>query len=224
MTLPFTQSDFIEIFRLYNEATWPVALLLPAFGIACAWLVTSHRPDARRVALVVLGVLWTWTALVYHLDFFARINPAARWFAVVTLAQAALFFIAATRPQRIREPRTPATRAVGLSVMLFALFGYPALGYLAGHWFPALPTFGLPCPTTIFTLGALAYLHDDIPWFYLVVPLGWAVVATFAALQLGMTEDLSLPLAAAATFAVRLLPPRRLPVRAAPLAITMRTP
>ena len=39
-----------------------------------------------------------------------------------------------------------------------ALVAYPVLSAMLGREFPEMPTFGLPCPTTIFTLGLLAFL------------------------------------------------------------------
>ena len=198
MSLPFSASEFLEVFRRYNEATWPAAVVLPLLGLASAWLLQAERRSARRAALVILGSLWAWTAIVYHLAFFAPINAAARWFAILALVQAAMFFYASVRGLPTPPRRVDADRIVGGAIIAFALVLYPALGYLAGHRYPEMPTFGLPCPTTIFTIGVLATLHEELSWKYAIIPLVWAVVGTSAALQLGMVEDLSLPLAAVA--------------------------
>ena len=75
--------------------------------------------------------------------------------------------------------------------MGFALVVYPAIGYGLGHRYPAMPTFGVPCPTTIFTLGLLLFA-DRPPWLVYVVPLLWSAVGSLAALRLGVYEDLAL--------------------------------
>ena len=198
MSLPFTTTEFLEVFRRYNEAMWPAALVLPVLGLICASLILSSHRQARRAALVILGALWSWTAVAYHLAFFAPLNPAAWWFAMFALAQAAMFFYASFGELRLKSVLVDTDRIVGGIIIAFSLVGYPAFAYLAGHRYPEMPTFGLPCPTTIFTLGVLAALHEELSWKYAIIPLSWTVVATSAALQLGMVEDLALPAAAIA--------------------------
>jgi hypothetical protein len=83
--------------------------------------------------------------------------------------------------------------------VFYALIGYPALGWAFGHRYPAAPTFGVPCPTTIFTLGLLLWGLERLPWRVVVVPLLWAGVGTSAAATLGITEDFGLPLAGIVT-------------------------
>jgi hypothetical protein len=203
MTLPFTANEFLRLFRDYNQATWPAAILLPLAGLAAAWLLLSEHAVARRTALLIVAGLWAWTAIAYHLAFFASINPAARVFAVAALLQAAGFTYAGLKAPAPRSRRLDANRALGGALIAFALVVYPIVGYAVGHRYPELPTFGLPCPTTIFTIGVLATLHDELSWRYAVIPLLWAAVGTSAAFQLGMTEDLSLAASALLFIAVR---------------------
>lgn len=47
----------------------------------------------------------------------------------------------------------------------------PSLGVAIGHTYPAQPTFGLPCPTTIFTFGLLLWVRPPVPWSLLVIPV-----------------------------------------------------
>ncbi|HEX6943286.1 MAG TPA: DUF6064 family protein, partial [Gemmatimonadaceae bacterium] len=91
---------------------------------------------------------------------------------------------------------------LGALVILFALVIYPSLGWLAGHRYPAAPTFGLPCPTTVFTFGLMLWAQPALPRRVFIIPVLWSVVATVAAFQLGMVEDFSLPLAAIVASAV----------------------
>ena len=200
MTLPFTAGQFMGVLERYNDMMWPAAILLPAIGLICFGLLFSERASSRRAVLLIVGSLWTWTAVAYHLRFFRAINPAAGWLAMLTLVQAVMFFSAMfdeTRPNR-----RDAGAFIGGTLMMIALLLYPALGYLAGHRYPEMATFGLPCPTTIFTIGVLAWMHDELSWRYAVIPLLWSLVGAIAALELGMVEDLLLPGAAIAFFAL----------------------
>jgi hypothetical protein len=63
---------------------------------------------------------------------------------------------------------------------------------MLGRAFPQIPTFGLPCPTTIFTIGMLAFLSSPFPRYVFAIPIAWALVGTQAALLFGIYEDLGL--------------------------------
>lgn len=202
MRLPFTTEAFFDVFRRYNEAVWPAQWALVALALVV--LVAAHRERgaARRLAPAGLAALWLWMAVAYHARFFTAINPAAWGFAALFVVQALLLARAAARPTALAfAPGAHARGAVGWALVLYALVAYPLLGHRLGHHYPAAPTFGLPCPTTIFTLGVLAWAAPA-PRHLLVVPVLWAIVATSAALQLGVREDLALPLAAACTVAL----------------------
>ena len=99
---------------------------------------------------------------------------------------------------------------LGGLMIVFALVVYPSLGWMLGHRYPASPTFGLPCPTTLFTFGMLLWARPPLPRRVLVIPVLWSLVATSAAVQLGMMEDLSLPLAAIVATLVTFRNERRL--------------
>jgi hypothetical protein len=55
-----------------------------------------------------------------------------------------------------------------------------------------MPTFGLPCPTTIFTIGILAFMISEYPRSVLVVPVLWCLVGAQAAFVLGVAQDMGL--------------------------------
>jgi hypothetical protein len=84
---------------------------------------------------------------------------------------------------------------VGAAFILYGLLIYPLLGYILGHRYPYSPTFGLPCPTTIFTFGLLLWTAPRIPKYLLALPLVWAFIGFTAAFQLGVLEDVMLPVA-----------------------------
>lgn len=208
--MPFTIDEFLDVFRRYNEAVWPaqwILLILALIAVAAAfrarWLT--------RAPAFILAVLWLWTGVVYHLAYFRAINPAAAIFGALFVVQAGIFVWLALRKPAVRftVPRDVAGVLGGLMIV-FALIVYPSLGWLAGHRYPAAPTFGLPCPTTVFTFGLLLWVQPALPRRVLIIPVLWSMVATVAALQLGMMEDFSLPVVAVVASAVVLRRERRI--------------
>jgi hypothetical protein len=83
-------------------------------------------------------------------------------------------------------------RIAGHMLIAYALVGYPLVSAMLGREFPEMPTFGLPCPTTIFTLGMLAFLSAPFPRYVFVIPIAWALIGSQAAFLLGVYEDLGL--------------------------------
>jgi hypothetical protein len=57
-----------------------------------------------------------------------------------------------------------------------------------------MPTFGVPCPTTLYTTGILL-MSGHVRWPLLAIPLAWSIIGGSAALLLGMTPDYALLLA-----------------------------
>lgn len=85
----------------------------------------------------------------------------------------------------------------GVALVVFALVVYPIWSWYAGHSYPYTPTFGLPCPTTLFTVGMLAFVVPSYPRSPLVVPVLWCFVGAQAAFLLGVSQDFALLVAGA---------------------------
>jgi hypothetical protein len=92
----------------------------------------------------------------------------------------------------------------------YALVVYPLIGYAAGQRYPATPTFGLPCPTVIFTFGVLLWATPRIPLRLLVIPALWAMLGISAASAYGITQGYGLPAAAVIACGVALWSKSRL--------------
>lgn len=92
--------------------------------------------------------------------------------------------------------RADASGALALAVIVYSALVYPLIGALTGHGYPGGPTFGVPCPTTIFTFVILMMGDRKVPLYLLIIPVAWALIALSAALSLGIPEDFGLILAA----------------------------
>jgi hypothetical protein len=196
--LPFTSDQFFNVFGAYNEAVWPMQFVLLALALLALAFVAIPRAWSGRAVSAVLAALWTWLALAYHVAFFASINPLAYVFAAVSGAGALAFVWHGVVMRRLQFRLARSARtAAGVALVAFALVAYPAWALYGGHSYPAMPTFGLPCPTTLFTIGVLAFLVPPYPRSVLVVPILWCLVGVQAAFLLAVPQDLGLLVAAA---------------------------
>jgi len=197
MRLPFSREEFFDLFAAYNAALWPaVVVLWVASVLAVVWVVSSQRSHDRWIS-GLLAVHWAWSAVAYHLVFFTRINPAAWLFAAIFLLQAGLLFWSGVIKghltfMTVRTAWTP----IGWLLVVYALL-YPAISAAEHGSILKIPTFGLPCPTTIFTAGLLL-LGASRSGSLTIVPIVWAVVGGSAAFLLGVSADYALPVAGAA--------------------------
>jgi hypothetical protein len=80
--------------------------------------------------------------------------------------------------------------------VVFALVVCPVWSAHAGHRCPATPTFGLPCPTTLFTIGLLDFAVPLTPRSPVFAPLLCCLVGAQAAFLFGVQPDLGLMAAA----------------------------
>jgi hypothetical protein len=193
MQLPFTVEAFYDVFRDYNESVWPAQLLLIGLAIiAIALVVKSHRWSGAGVS-GVLALLWAWVAVAYHYAYFSPINPLAYLFAVISFSGAIIFAWEGVIHQRLRFAWRGGIRSwIGALLVAFSLVIYPVWSWAVGHAYPYLPTFGLPCPTTLFTIGMLAWLVPPYPRSPHLVPILWSFIGAQAAFFLGVPQDLSL--------------------------------
>jgi hypothetical protein len=195
--LPFSAEQFFDVFESYNLAIWPVQLVAYGLGLLAVVLAAGRRPAFGRAVTAVLAAFWLWNGVAYHLLSFSQINGLAVVFGVLFAVQAVLFlWLGVARPTLTFRPRADIRGILGAVFVGYAMVLYPLLGMAQGHIFPRAPVFGVaPCPTTIFTLGLLLWADGRVPRLLLPIPFAWALIATSAALTLGVREDLGLTVA-----------------------------
>jgi hypothetical protein len=211
MQLPFTREQFFNLFLAYNEALWPAVVALWIASTVVARRLSARHQHDRWVSALLVGH-WAWSALAYHVAFFTRINPAAWLFAVLFLAQAVLFFRVGLVQRGLSfAPWGNAWAPLAWGLIVYSL-AYPAINALDHRSLLRIPTFGVPCPTTIFTVGVLM-LATPRRWSLSVVPVIWSAIGGSAAFALGVSADVALPIAgiALAIFSLRRTTPEQLP-------------
>lgn len=188
--LPFSRSEFMDVFSQYNLAVWPMQVVAYALGLAMvAGLWRSSRASDSFIT-VGLAAMWLWTGVAYQWMHFASINRAAIGFGALFVAQGILLLVAAGRGQ-LRFGVHPGRSAwLGWTLMVYAAALYPLLGWLAGDAYPAMPMFGIaPCPLVIFTFGMLLLSTSRVRGWLLAIPAAWSLVGGSAAFLLDVPQD-----------------------------------
>ena len=191
--MPFSAEDFLKLFGQYNEQVWPLQFLLYLLAILVVGLLLLKKENSGRIINSILAFFWLWMGVVYHLIYFSNINLAAYGFAAAFIIQGAVFLRARKKLQY--KLKRGVRMYVGLLFVVFALLVYPYLAFYHGHSFPETPTFGLPCPTVIFTFGVLLFLKEKPRWYVYLIPFLWSLLGFSAAVQLGIKEDFGLVVA-----------------------------
>ena len=195
--LPFTIEQFYSVFVQYNETVWPMQIVLYAVAIAILLLLPRGRPTGSRIISSLLACLWVWTAVTYYFFFFTRISPSGWLIGAVLLAGGLwLGWVGGIKSRIQFGLRRDLLGAIGILLVFYSLVAYPLIGLAIGHRYPAIPTFGLPCPVTIFTVGVLMLATSPVPRSVFVVPALWGLFGgTSATFLLGVYQDAGLLLA-----------------------------
>jgi hypothetical protein len=210
MSLPFSLADFLNVFKNYNQSVFPLQIVFYLVAFLCIYLLFTRNKNATRLISITLAFFWLWMGIVYHIIFFSAINKAAYIFGGLFILQGIMFTGCGLIRKKLSFEYTKSTANIaGIILIAYALIVYPVLGHNLGHAYPYSPTFGLPCPTTIFTFGILLFTNKKMPWHLLIIPLLWSIVGFTAALNLTIYEDTGLLVAGATTFSLLLINNRK---------------
>jgi len=200
MELPFTTEQFLDIFRKYNGDVWPAQIVFIILALAAVYFSIRKTTFSDKVITGILFFFWIWMGIVYHLLYFSTINKVAIVFGALFIIQSLFFLYVGVVKSKLQfQLKGNAYGITGMTLVTFALLFYPILGHRLGHEYPSSPTFGLPCPTTIFTFGILLLSSKRLSLLILFIPFLWSLIGFSAAFKLGMKEDLSLLLAGVAS-------------------------
>lgn len=196
MNIPFTIDQFLGVFEKYNLAVWPMQVFLNLLALIAILFSFKKAGYSDKVIGIILSFFWLWIGIVYHLIFFTSINKAAYLFGILYIIQGLIFLFAVIIKSKLSfKFKSNSYGVIGCIFILYALVIYPILGHFLGHLYPKNPTFGLPCPTTIFTFGLLLWTDKLIPRYILLIPLIWSIIGFGAAVSLNVREDFGLVIA-----------------------------
>jgi Family of unknown function (DUF6064) len=193
MKIPFTSEQFFEVFKNYNQIVFPLQILFYLLGFIIIYFALNPNPKSNKIISLLLALFWFWMGIVYHIIFFSSINKMAYVFGGLFVIQGLLFAVYGVIQNKfIFQFKKDIYGISGMILMIFAMIIYPILGYLFGHIYPFSPTFGLPCPTTIFTFGILLLNQKKCPIWILIIPFVWSIIGFMAVFQFGVLEDTAL--------------------------------
>lgn len=185
----------MEVFKRYNLAMYPLQAIFVVLALVVIFLAVKPTPKSNKLISGILALLWIWMGVAYHLVYFSSINNAAYLFGATFIFQGIQFFyLGVFKNQLSFKFRSDVNGIIGFLILGYALIVYPLAGSLLGHSYPSNPTFGLPCPTTIFTFGILLSSATRLPLTILIIPLLWSTVGFQAAISFGFYEDIGLSL------------------------------
>jgi hypothetical protein len=196
MKTPFTLDQFLEVFNSYNTTVWPMQIVLYLLGLCAIIFIFRKNRFSDRIINSILAFFWLWIGVVYHILFFSTINKAAYLFGILFIIQSILFSIFGVFRESITSQyKKDKYNLPGGIFICYALIIYPLLGYLLGHVYPFSPTFGLPCPTVIFTFGILLFASKRVSYFVVIIPVLWSFIGFSASISFGILEDIGLLIA-----------------------------
>src|SRR6188474_1243680 len=91
MNLPFTIEQFLDVFRKYNIAVWPMQVFFILLALIAVYFSIRSKTYSNRIIVCVLAFFWLWMGIIYHLVYFSRINEAALVFGTLFIIQAIIF-------------------------------------------------------------------------------------------------------------------------------------
>jgi hypothetical protein len=197
LQLPFSRDAFLDVFGVYNTLLWPIAAAL-WIATLLAFIACLRGRPRNAWTFGLLAFQWAWAGIFYHAALFTWINPAAWGFAILFLVEAGLLAWSGTVRARLHlSPNEAApSQTIAYGLIAYGLL-YPLLALIGPDAYPRVPTFGVPCPTTLVTIGFLLLVRPA-PLLVTIVPLVWTAIAGAAAFALGMTVDLALVVAGGA--------------------------
>jgi hypothetical protein len=90
MKIPFTREQFLEVFRKYNTAVYPLQIVFLILAAYVIFLFIRHSRNSGKTVTVILAALWFWMGAAYQIVFFSVINKAAYVFGALFILQSIL--------------------------------------------------------------------------------------------------------------------------------------
>jgi hypothetical protein len=192
MNLTLTLPQLLAVFERYNLAIWPMQVLAYVLGLVALFFALKPSRYSSRIISGILSFLWLWTGIVFFPLYFGPIYTPAYGFGVLFIIQGLVFLASVLKPRLSFGFKGDVYSIVGLLFILYAMIGYPAVGYFLGHIYPHTPPFGLtPCPGTVFTFGLFLLTDKKVPKLFLIIPLLWALGGVLP-VSVGILEDVGL--------------------------------
>ena len=200
MKTPFSAQQFFSVFESYNTAVFPIQIVILTGGLAALILLFSGNRYRHYLLGGILALLWIWTGFIYFLNFFTVIGQAGFVFGILFLLEG-IFLLHVTLRHGIKINYSNSMNdKLAVFFILFGLIIYPLIEVLKGIELARIIILGLPCPTTIFTIGLLMLNNDKSTWYLMIIPTLWSLIGITAAVNFKITQDFMMIVAAVAGY------------------------
>ncbi len=196
MKTPFTIEEFFEIFEKYNTTVFPSQLVILLLGVLSLVMLHTRLSSKNKIIGGILGLIWIWIGLVYHILFFTEINKVAYAFGGLFIIEGILIIMNSLNGKLVFSYSSQIKDKLGYFLVLFGMFIYPVIGYLTENSFERIISLGLPCPSTIVTFGFFMLTNRKFPVYLVIIPTLWAIIGLSAAMNLGVYQDYMLIISA----------------------------
>lgn len=177
--LLFSPRVYWRLFELHNAALWPLQLLTLAAGLIIMLLI-AWRPgtESRRLALLLLAIVWSFVGWSFLWSRYATINWAAAYVAPAFAVEGVLLLVVGSLRDGLAFDRRGPAGWTGYLILGFALAGQPLLAPLQGRGWAPSEVFGIaPDPTAMATLGVLLLARGKFVPVLLPIPVLWCLLS-----------------------------------------------
>lgn len=190
MKPPFTTEQFFSVFADYNLSVFPIQLIIVLLGIFALLLLYSRYKRKNLIIAMCLSFLWLWSGLVYHIGFFSELNKPAYIFGGLFALQGLIILYEILSFSKLSFSYNKTfIDGIGAFLILFGIFIYPIISWMSVGELNHLIAVGLPCPTTITTVGFFMLNKKKTNWYLFIIPSLWSIVGVSAALNFGVYQD-----------------------------------
>ena len=200
MKRPFTFDEFLEMLERFNTDWWPTHVIMYTLAAVAIFLAIRKTRFSGSIVTAILSLFWIWVGYVFNLLYFSKLYHMAYLFVgLYVLEGIILAWVGIFRKNLSFSVRADLFGLTGGIMIIYALIGYPLVGYFTGRGPDHLLYTGMmPCPTAIFTLGMLLWTEKPLPKIVPVIPVVYAL-SGFVPVKLGVVEDVGLVVAGIVT-------------------------
>jgi len=160
----------------YNEATWPVQIVMIVAALYLAVRVFAKPgPQTDAWMKAFLAFAFAWNGILFFLVFLR--NPISMAIGTPLFVIVSILFVVDIFARKIHfsVPEGPWVRGFTIVWMLLA-FLYPLIGWPLGHVYPQvlLPLF--PCPLTVFATALVAAAVPNVDRKVFIALLPWGLL------------------------------------------------
>jgi hypothetical protein len=189
----FQLEPFLQILKDYNTDIWPMQIFAYIIGLIAIVLTFKNGKYSSKYISAIIAFYWLWTGIVFSLYYWSsNYSPASVFGWIFTLQGVLILYAGGLRSDIIFNYSHSYISVTGIIFVLYAMAGYPILGYFLNHIYPYSFPFGLvPCPVNIFTIGLLMWTSTSVPKYLLVIPFLWSL-AGVVPISVGIYEDIGM--------------------------------